>query len=248
MSPQDSIDAGTRHVFAEHVWIPADKARLEGWLAYDADGMRCDGVLLLSPHPNFAGTMDNNVIRELAAYLSTAGCAVLRFNYPGIGASTITLPEGVSAIDYWDTVEKDQRFDEAILPATGALNFLLDSLEGYIDRVHVIGYSFGGMIAMMMATTMSSVSSATAISLPWISRYNHDFLQHVTCPKCFISGKRDFTFETHVFQRIWPLVPEPKVFHSVDHDHFFRKGEEELARHILDFLAKQKQRSDLPGK
>ena len=244
MSPQGSIETQTDHVFAEHVSIPAENGTLEGWLAYDADRTACDGVVLLSPHPNFAGTMDNNVIKELATYLSASGYATLRFNYPGIGASTLALPQGVSAFDYWDRVEKEQRFDEAIRPAGAALGFLQDSLGGCLRQIHLIGYSFGGMIATMMAGEMPNIRSATAISLPWISRYTYDFLENVRCPKFFISGNKDFTFDMAIYRRVWLKVPEPKAFHLVDSDHFFRKRERELAGHVADFLGRLKASND----
>lgn len=244
MSPQDFIDTRADRVFEERVSIPAENCSLEGWLAYDGDSSMCDAVVLLSPHPNFAGTMDNNIIKELATHLSASGDAVLRFNYPGVGSSSITLPEGASAFDFWDTVEKELRFHEAIRPATAALDFLRNSLGECIDQIHLVGYSFGGMIAMMMAGMMSHINSAAAISLPWISRYNYDFLQDVHCPKLFISGKRDFTFDTEIYQRVWPQVAEPKIFKPVDNDHFFRKSEKELAGHIADFLASQKHKNN----
>lgn len=240
MSLQDFIETRSGHVLAEHVLIPAENCTLEGWLAYDPDRTACDGVVLLPPHPNFAGTMDNGVIKKLAVFLSGTGYAVLRFNYPGVGASTIPLPKGVSAFDYWDNVEKEQRFDEAVRPGTAAVRFLQDSLGEFTDQIHFIGYSYGGIIAMMMAGEMSHISSATAISMPWISRYNYDFLGNVHCQKFFISGKRDFTLDTYVYQRVWPQVAEPKVFKLVDNDHFFRNSERQLARHITDFLASQK--------
>jgi alpha/beta superfamily hydrolase len=236
MSPQGSIETETDRVFAEHVSIPAEKGTLEGWLAYEAERTTCDGVVLLSPHPNFAGTMDNNVITELSAYLSASGYAALRFNYPGIGASTIALPQGVSVFDYWDKVEQEQRFDEAIRPSRTALDFLQDSLGGCLGQIHLIGYSFGGMIAMMMAGELSNIGSATAISLPWVSRYTYDFLENVRCAKFFISGDKDFTFDTAIYRRVWLKVPEPKAFHLVDGDHFFRKREGELARSVGNFL------------
>ena len=238
MSPQGSIETGTDRIFAERVWIPAENGTLEGWLAYDPERTACDGVVLLSPHPNFAGTMDNNVITELSAYLSASGYAALRFNYPGIGASTIALPQGVSAFDYWDRVEKEQGFDEAIRPTKAALDFLQASLGGCLGQIHLVGYSFGGIIAMMIAGELPHISSTTAISLPWISRYTYDFLENVRCPKFFISGNNDFTFDTAIYRRVWLKVPEPKAFHLVDGDHFFRKRERELARSVGDFLGR----------
>jgi alpha/beta superfamily hydrolase len=236
MRQQASIDPAGESVFSEQVWIPYDRGPLEGVLAYEAKKSRGDGVVLLSPHPNFAGTMDNNVIRELAAFLSTAGFIVLRFNYPGIGQSRLALPQGISALDYWDQVEKEQRFDEAVRPSLAAVSFLERSLGNLLDKIHLVGYSYGAMIALMMAKEVGVFSSVTAISLPWVSQYRYDFLKAVSCRKLLITGKQDFAFNPAVYQSAWPEMAEPKMSKWIDCDHFFRKRERELAKEILDFL------------
>jgi alpha/beta superfamily hydrolase len=236
MSPQGFIEMRKESLLSEYVLLPSDQGHLEGWLAYDAEATRCDGVLLLSPHPNFAGTMDNNVIRELAASLSASGFIVLRFNYPGIGASRLLVPEGISVLDYWDTVEREQRFDEAIRPSLTALRFLESSLGGFIDRTHLVGYSYGAMIALLMAEQLAHIHSVAAISLPWISRYPYHFLGEVRCRKYFITGKQDFAFEAQVYEQAWPQVAEPKRFKWLNCDHFFRGHEKEVAQEVLQFL------------
>jgi alpha/beta superfamily hydrolase len=191
---------------------------------------------MLSPHPNFAGTMDNNVIKELAAFLSTSGFIVLRFNYPGMGESSLVLPPGTSALDYWDQVEKEQRFDEALRPSLTVLTFLERSLGPLLGKIHLVGYSYGAMIGLMMAEQVHTISSVTAISLPWVSRYQYDFLKQVPCRKLFITGRQDFALDPAVQQRAWPHVAEPKRFTWMDCDHFFRKRERDLGKEILGFL------------
>lgn len=236
MARQASTDSPGENIFSERVSIPFGQGHLEGVLSYEAEKSRADGILLLSPHPNFAGTMDNNVIKELAAFLSTSGFIVLRFNYPGIGESSLLLPPGMSGLDYWDQVEKEQRFEEALRPSLAVLTFLEKSLGTSLNRIHLVGYSYGAMIGLMMAEQVHSISSVTAISLPWVSRYQYGFLKQVPCRKLFISGKQDFALDPAVHQHAWPHAAEPKRLTWVDCDHFFRKRERELAEEILAFL------------
>jgi uncharacterized protein len=243
--PQGSTEMERGAVFSESVSIPLGRGHLEGWLSYDPDGTSCDGVLLLSPHPTFAGTMENNVIRELAAVLSVSGFAVLRFNYPGIGASSIDLPQGISVLDYWNRVEREQRFEEALRPALSALDFLQEALGPFIRRIHLVGYSYGAMISLIMLQTLSGIRSVTAVSLPWVSRYRYDFLRGIHCEKFFITGTDDFAFEPGVYREAWPQVAEPKRIKWLDCDHFFRKHELQLAREVSAFLMEVSNHEDL---
>jgi alpha/beta superfamily hydrolase len=240
----DSTEPMDQELFEETVWIPADDCLLEGRLSYDAWAEGCEAVLLLSPHPNFAGTMENNVIQGLSSFLSQAGYSVLRFNYPGVGRSTIELAAGVSVFDYWDEVEKAQRFSAALIPASAALDFLFKSLGPALSMIHVVGYSFGGIIGLLLSRLRPQINSVTAVSMPWINRYNYDFLSTVSGRKYFITGDRDFTFEREVYQRVWPAVPEPKEFQQVANDHFFRQSEEQLAAQVIKNLAGKGKRAN----
>jgi len=238
MLHQDFIETVGKRSVSERVFIPFNRGSLEGWLAYDEEWTLCDGVILLSPHPHFAGSMDNNVIRSLAVSLSEAGFVTLRFNYPGIGASSIELPDHISVLEYWNAAEEEQRFEEAIQPTLAVLNYLNQSLRLHLRSIHLLGYSYGAMIALMVAENLPSISSVTAISLPWVSQYQYGFLRNVSCPKLFIAGKQDFAFDPAVYERAWPPVAEPKEMKSFDCDHFFRKREKELGNEVLAFLLK----------
>src|SRR6187401_1057389 len=46
------------------------------------------------PHPQYGGTMHTKAVYQGAKGLARIGCAVLRFNFRGIGASTGTWDEG----------------------------------------------------------------------------------------------------------------------------------------------------------
>jgi len=236
----DSTEPAQVDVFAEKVWIPSGDSLLEGELLYDPWVEHCEAVLLLSPHPNFAGTMENNVIRELAHALAGAGYGVLRFNYPGVGASSITLAAGISAFDYWDMVEREQHFAAALVPAEAAFDFLCQSLGQAVTATHVVGYSFGGIIGLLLTRQRARITSATAISMPWIRRYDYGFLADSRGAKYFFTGERDFACDQEIRIQVWPTIPEPKSFILLDDDHFFRQNEAQLATMVLQQLASVK--------
>jgi uncharacterized protein len=52
-------------------------------------------ALICHPHPQFGGTMDNKVVQTLAKSFSELGCATMRFNFRGVGASAGTFDEGI---------------------------------------------------------------------------------------------------------------------------------------------------------
>ena len=64
-------------------------------------------VVFAHPHPQFGGTMHTKVVYQGAKGLTRLGCAVLRFNFRGVGASAGAFDQGegekadfTAAIDY----------------------------------------------------------------------------------------------------------------------------------------------------
>src|SRR5688500_4885125 len=52
------------------------------------------GVVFAHPHPQHGGTMHTKVVYQGAKGLSRIGCAVLRFNFRGVGGSAGTFGRG----------------------------------------------------------------------------------------------------------------------------------------------------------
>ncbi|HMB82182.1 MAG TPA: hypothetical protein VKI43_19035, partial [Vicinamibacterales bacterium] len=61
-------------------------------------GLRA-AVVLAHPHTQFGGTMHTKVVYQAAKALSRIGCAVLRFNFRGAGASEGTFTNGPGEMD-----------------------------------------------------------------------------------------------------------------------------------------------------
>src|SRR3954471_9288647 len=67
-------------------------------------------VVFAHPHPQFGGTMHTKVVYQGAKGLTRIGCAVLRFNFRGVGGSSGTFDQGdgekadfSAALDYMST-------------------------------------------------------------------------------------------------------------------------------------------------
>src|SRR5262245_8015176 len=62
------------------------------------DGVRA-AVVFAHPHTEYGGTMHTKVVYQAAKALSRIGCAVLRFNFRGAGASAGSFSNGPGEID-----------------------------------------------------------------------------------------------------------------------------------------------------
>ena len=51
-------------------------------------------VVFAHPHPQFGGTMHTKAVYQAAKGLARIGCAVLRFNFRGVGASEGAFGDG----------------------------------------------------------------------------------------------------------------------------------------------------------
>src|ERR671910_831156 len=94
--------------------IPGPAGRLEALLNEPADarGVNRDGlvengrrngvhaaVVFAHPHPQHGGTMHTKVVYQSAKGLTRIGCAVLRFNFRGVGRSAGAFANGEGEAD-----------------------------------------------------------------------------------------------------------------------------------------------------
>lgn len=206
----------------EQVRFPSGPNLLEGILSYPDAGTAEEAVLLLSPHPHLGGRMDNNVIAFLAQGLAAAGRVTLRFNYGGVGNSTLALADGDSAYEYWARIEAGQNYRAALPDALAARDFLCAAVPD--ARVGYVGYSFGACLAVLLAGGHAP-DWLSAISPP-VSRAPLEGVESLTMPNQFIAGDRDFAFDRQRFDSIFARVPGPKAFVELSgSDHFFRRDE-----------------------
>ena len=208
----------------------ADGLRLEGILAYPESARPCAAVLVLAPHPQMGGNMENNVVRHLARRCAECGAVTLRFNYRGVGRSEIRLAPGESRFDYFTAMEEAKAYD-ILLPDCAAAYRALEAAAPETPRRVVLGYSLGAILATMTARRVRA-PHLIGISPP-VRRAA--LMPHGDCAasKCFFAGDDDFAFARDLFDEQFAHVAPPKVFrHLSGCDHFFRREEE----HLFDLL------------
>lgn len=238
----DSINQSVSTAYKEKVRIcQVGTGQLQGTLHYNDSKAVQGGVLLVPPHPGFAGTMDNNVLMELANQLTKENYIVLRFNYPGIGDSQFKCRADESVFDYWERVEREGDFELALKSVQTSVLFLMQVFGINEQRLHLIGYSYGAYVAFLSEALHRMAASVTAISMPWLNRYDYSLFTSVKTPKLCISGERDFVWDAAIWNAVLSQLPEPKESVLVDDDHFFRGTEEDLAERVVGFIKQNSQ-------
>ncbi len=225
-------------IIEEHIHFPSSDSVLEGVLSYPETTAGPDfSVLLLSPHPHMGGNMDNNVIRHLSRRFAQDGCTSLRFNYRGVGESSIALPEKTSLYDYWAGIEQEQRYEELLPDIIDAYAYLQSAVEHPPNRI-VIGYSLGAILAGMLAKEREPTH--LVVIGPPVKKVSLDVYGHCALPKIFIAGDNDFTFAFQKFHGMFSALPTPKVFQQFKEcDHFFRGREEDLYQTVRAFVTEK---------
>jgi len=116
----------------------------------DASGARRvkAAVVFAHPHPQFGGTMHTKVVYRGAKGLARIGCAVLRFNFRGVGRS-----EG--AFDQGEGEKEDFK---------AALDYMA---ARYPDvPLWSAGFSFGAWVALEVGAMDDRVSALIGIAPP----------------------------------------------------------------------------------
>lgn len=223
------------NVSEELVEIDSPSGVLEGLLAYPSDTMPGSTVLFLSPHPQLGGNMENNVVRYLARAAAQFGHATLRFNYHGVGKSTIQNAPPISLPAYWSEIERTRTYERLIPDVNAAWNVLQATLPNASGNT-VVGYSLGAVLAGITADIFPD-ANVVAIAPPF-NRVVLTGFDRYRCEKVFVTGDRDFCFEPEAFSAFFDSLPKPKRHVLLaDKDHFFRKSEPELFREIEPWLA-----------
>lgn len=181
-------------------------------------------VVFAHPHPEFGGTMHTKAVYQGAKGLVRAGCAVLRFNFRGVGASEGEFDAGPG--------EKDD-FSAAI---------------GYVAERHgglpiwAAGFSFGAWVALEVGASDDRVSVLIGIAPPVatsVSGQAYDFTNTVTStkPKFFVQGEADELCPLEEMWRFYAKLEEPKELVVIDGaDHLFEGKTAEVGEALEDLL------------
>ncbi len=192
----------------------------------EADGLVYNGqpagvraaVVLAHPHTEYGGTMHTKVVYQAAKALSRIGCAVLRINFRGAGASAGSFTGGPG--------EKDD--------FRAALDFMHKRYPG--ARMWAAGMSFGAWIGLSVGADDPRISTLIGIALP-IATYDWEAVRTTSKPKFFIHGERDELCPLKDMREFYARAAEPKELVVIDGaDHLFDGKVSEVADAIEDLL------------
>ena len=175
-------------------------------------------VVFAHPHPQYGGTMHTKVVYQGAKAFARIGCAVLRFNFRGVGTS-----EGA-----WD----DGRGEMADFRAA------LDVMRSRYPDVPlwVAGMSFGAWIALTAGANDDRVTTLVGVAPP-LSRYYFEKTKTSAKPKFFIQGERDEICPLKEMYSFYSQCRDPKELVVIDAaDHLFDGKVLEVGDAIEDLL------------
>ncbi len=188
------------------------------------DGAPRAAVVFAHPLPTQGGTMHSKVVFQGAKAFTRIGCAVLRFNFRGVGRSAGAWDEGRGEID-------DYR---------AAIDFMAAQ---YPDlELWAAGFSFGSYIAMSCGADDDRVCTLVGIAPP-VDRYEFASVKLSTKPKFIIHGERDELISLKTVREFYARLQEPKEFVEIDRaNHLFdgQAGEvgDALEELLLDYSCK----------
>jgi uncharacterized protein len=180
-------------------------------------------ALILHPHPQHGGTMNNKVVYSLYHSFSRRGFSTLRFNFRGVGRSQGEFDSGLGELS----------------DAAAAL----DWMQGHNPNASgcwIAGFSFGAWIAMQLMMRRPEINSFIAVAPP---ASIHDFSFLAPCPASglMIHGDSDDIIPEDSVAKLADKLGKQKNI-TIDYnvvkgcDHFFRDHMDTMEKHVEKYL------------
>ena len=185
------------------------------------DGTPRAAVVFAHPLPTHGGTMHTKAVYQGTKGLVRAGCAVLRFNFRGVGGSA-------GVFDGGEGEKKD---------FAAALDFMAARYPGI--PLWAAGFSFGSWIALETGAVDPRVTALIGIAPP-VTKPGYDFsnTKRSAKAKFFVQGEADDICPLEDMWKFYGALPEPKELVVIDAaDHLFDGHTTEVGEALEDLLA-----------
>jgi len=180
-------------------------------------------AIILHPHPQFGGTMNNQIVYNLFYTFHERGFSVLRFNFRGVGRSEGVFDHGAgelsdaaAALDWMQTINPDAR------------------------ACWIAGISFGAWIGMQLLMRRPEVEGFISVAA-MANRYDFSFLAPCPSSGLFVHGDKD---RVAPVDEVISVIDKVKVQRGVklDHEiieganHFFEDRVDQLVEKVGSYL------------
>lgn len=206
------------------------EGRLEGRF-YPARKPNSPVAILLHPHPEHGGSMNNKVVYQLYQTFVNQGFACLRFNFRGVGRSQGTYDRGEGELS----------------DAASALDWL-QSVHTDAPQCWIAGFSFGAWIGMQLLMRRPEISGFISIAPP-ANMYDFSFLAPCPASGLVVHGDKDEIVPPDSIVEMIAKVAKQKdvvierqVIEGADH--FFGTQLDEVDRLVVTYLERRMKEID----
>jgi len=207
------------------VFFNGPAGRLEGRF-HPAKQRGAPIAVILHPHPQFGGTMNNPVVYNMYYAFAERGFSVLRFNFRGVGRSQGVFDHGQGELS----------------DAASALDWA-QSISPEARACWIAGFSFGSWIGMQLLMRRPEIEGFISVAPP-ANRFDFSFLAPCPSSGLFVHGDKDRVAPLKEVQALIEKLKTQKgiaIEHAVvpNANHFFENCTEELVETVGTYLDKR---------
>jgi len=186
--------------------IPGPVGLLEALLEEPKGAAPRAAAVFAHPLPTKGGTMHTKMVFQGARGLVRAGCAVLRFNFRGVGRSPGEFDQGRGEQD-------DFR---------AAVDFVAARYPG--AEIWAAGASFGSYVALEAGARDERVCALIAVAPP-VNRYDFAAAKRSAKPTFIVHGEEDEIIPLKAVREFYAQLQEPKELVVIDRANHLFEGQ-----------------------
>ena len=207
---------------SKEIFIPGPSGRIQAQY-FKNKQQGAPVALVLQPHPQYGGTMNNRIVYETYNCFFKNGFSVIRINFRGVDKSDGIFDNGQGELS----------------DAAAALDWIERENPGY-NQCWVSGFSFGSLICMQLIMRRPEVNKFIAIS-PQPNVYDFTFLAPCPISGLVIYGKNDELVPEETVLNLKKRLSAQKnievKFHLIEKaNHFYKDKEKELSNTIQTYI------------
>ena len=207
------------------VIFPGPEGRLEGRFQ-PSIRPRAPVAMILHPHPQGGGTMNDRIVQRLYKTFVDRGFATLRFNFRGVGRSQGSFDNGIGELS----------------DAAAALDWV-QSIHPEAQTTWIAGFSFGALIGMQLLMRRPETDGFISVSPP-TNMYDFSFLAPCPASGLILHGGADTVVPPVEVERVVSKLRTQKGI-VIDHEvvegasHFWAEHLPEVEKRVGAYLDKR---------
>ena len=206
----------------KEIFIPGPCGRIQAKY-FKSKQVNAPLALVLQPHPQYGGTMNNRIVYETYNSFYKNNFSVIRINFRGVDKSDGIFDNGQGELS----------------DAATALDWIEKENPGY-SQCWIAGFSFGSLICMQLIMRRPEVNKFIAIS-PQPDAYDFTFLAPCPISGLVLYGKNDELVKPESIELLKKRLDMQKnidvKFEQISNaNHFYKGKEKELATSVNRYI------------